>query len=214
MSDTGPEPDPNNPSSSRKEKAGGWLRKNVFPVNTPTEASPARLSIFLPGVQYLGGFPEDNNRWKANCMVNEDGLVQKKRVIPWSQARGVTVDGGEVAKSKVGATLAFGVLGGLAAKGAMDRAFLAVYRNDGATAHFQIDQMSPQALRAQLAPILFKVGVPFLDDQYSTGASPAPQEPAAPASVADELTKLMQLHEAGGLTDDEFAAMKAKLING
>jgi hypothetical protein len=78
-----------------------------------------------------------------------------------SQTKGVTVDGGEVAKSKVGATLAFGVLGDLAAKGAMDRAFLAIYRNDGATAHFQIDHLSPQSLRAQLAPILFKVGVPF-----------------------------------------------------
>lgn len=34
------------------------------------------------------------------------------------------------------------------------------------------------------------------------------------STAADELAKLMQLHEAGGLTDDEFAAMKAKLIDG
>ena len=192
------------PSSKRAQRAK--LRKSLYPAHAP--------SVFVANVQYLGGFPEDNQRWKAHCSVNEDGFLSKRGTIPWSQTKGVTVDGGEVAKSKVGATLAFGVMGGLAAKGAMDRAYLAIYRNDGAIAHFQIDKMNPQSLRAQMAPILLKVGVPFLDDQYSTGPSPAPQEPAAPTSVADELTKLMQLHEAGGLTDDEFAAMKAKLING
>jgi hypothetical protein len=183
------------------------LRQDLYPA-------PEHLSLFLADLQYLGGFPEDPNRWKANCSVNEDGVVSKRHAIPWSQTKGVTIDGGEVAKSKVGATLAFGVLGGLAARGAMDRAYLAIYRDDGATGHFQIDRMTPQNLRAQMAPILLKVGIPFLDDQYAASANPAPQEPAAPASVADELAKLMQLHDAGGLTDDEFAAMKAKVING
>jgi len=32
------------------------------------------------------------------------------------------------------------------------------------------------------------------------------------ASVADELAKLVQLREAGALTDEEFAAQKAKLL--
>jgi hypothetical protein len=63
MSDRSPEPDPNNASPSRKEKGGGWLRKNVFPVHTPTGASPPRLSVFVAGVQYLGGFPEDKSPW-------------------------------------------------------------------------------------------------------------------------------------------------------
>jgi len=34
----------------------------------------------------------------------------------------------------------------------------------------------------------------------------------APASVADELAKLVQLRDAGALTDEEFAAQKAKLL--
>jgi hypothetical protein len=202
-----PEQHPDAETLSSREKRAR-LRKSLYP------AAAARLNIFVADVQYLGGLPEDTHRWKANCTVNEDGLLSKKGTIPWSQTKGVTIDGGEVAKSKVGATLAFGVMGGLAAKGAMDRAYLAIYRNDGAIAHFQIDKMNPQSLRAQMAPILLKVGVPFLDDQYSTGPSPASHEPAAQVSVADELTKLMQLHEAGGLTDDEFTAMKAKVING
>ena len=95
----------------------------------------------------------------------------------------------------------------------MDRAFLAIYRNDGATAHFQIDHLSPQSLRAQLAPILFKVGVPFLDDPFFTGPNAAPQEPVAPASVADELAKLAELRDQGILSEDEFLAQKGRLLS-
>jgi hypothetical protein len=39
----------------------------------------------------------------------------------------------------------------------------------------------------------------------------APQPEAAP-SVADELAKLASLHEAGHLTDTEFAQQKAVLL--
>jgi hypothetical protein len=45
--------------------------------------------------------------------------------------------------------------------------------------------------------------------------APAPAAGAAPAgaeSMTDELTRLAKLHEAGVLTDDEFAAAKAKLL--
>lgn len=47
---------------------------------------------------------------------------------------------------------------------------------------------------------------------------PAAKTPAAPApvrrpsSVADELAKLAGLHASGALTDDEFAAAKARLL--
>ena len=47
------------------------------------------------------------------------------------------------------------------------------------------------------------------------GGSASPSSAAtvsAPASVADELAKLVQLREAGALTDEEFAAQKAKLL--
>jgi hypothetical protein len=36
---------------------------------------------------------------------------------------------------------------------------------------------------------------------------------ASPLSVADELAKLAQLKEAGVLTEEEFAAQKAKLLS-
>jgi len=38
------------------------------------------------------------------------------------------------------------------------------------------------------------------------------QQVASPASSADELEKLAKLHKDGVLTDDEFAAQKAKLL--
>lgn len=40
----------------------------------------------------------------------------------------------------------------------------------------------------------------------------APQAAAAPLSTADELQKLAALHASGALTDEEFAAHKAKLL--
>src|SRR5258708_34938909 len=44
-----------------------------------------------------------------------------------------------------------------------------------------------------------------------TGAAPAAAQ-APPASVADELVKLAQLRDVGALTDEEFAAQKARLL--
>ena len=49
---------------------------------------------------------------------------------------------------------------------------------------------------------------------YEQQAAPAPA--AAPAAAADpiaQLKDLAQLHEQGVLTDDEFAAQKAKILN-
>lgn len=50
-------------------------------------------------------------------------------------------------------------------------------------------------------------------------AAPMPAAPAAPSggmsqSAIDELKQLGQLHDQGVLTDEEFAAQKAKILNG
>ncbi len=44
-------------------------------------------------------------------------------------------------------------------------------------------------------------------------AQPAP-EPAAGPSMIDQLNQLTTLHQQGALTDEEFAAAKAKLLGG
>ena len=53
-------------------------------------------------------------------------------------------------------------------------------------------------------------------DQYGQEPQQAPP-PAAPAggpSVADQLQQIAGLHQQGVLTDDEFAAAKAKILGG
>ena len=47
--------------------------------------------------------------------------------------------------------------------------------------------------------------------QYQQAPAP-PSAPAAPSSMVDQLNQLAALHEQGVLTDDEFAAAKAKLF--
>jgi hypothetical protein len=66
----------------------------------------------------------------------------------------------------------------------------------------QIDAQVQAALAAQAA-------------QQAAAAAPAPAAPAAPAGGVDvvaELTKLAELKGAGILSDEEFAAAKAKLL--
>jgi len=171
------------------------------------------VQLWFAAVTYLGGFPEDLRipPTKSNLAINEDGLHLQSHVFVWSQVSGVTIDGGEIAKNKIGAVLAFGVLGGPAAKGTADRAFLSLRRHDGATGYFQFENISPQALRAKVAPVLFQMGIPFLDDPLG-GGSDKTDQPVSPLSIADELAKLAQLRDAGVLTEEEFAEQKAKLL--
>jgi Short C-terminal domain len=54
-------------------------------------------------------------------------------------------------------------------------------------------------------------------EQQQQVAPPPPAAPAAPApaagnSMADQIGQLADLHQQGVLTDDEFAAAKAKLL--
>jgi Short C-terminal domain len=189
----------------------------IVPLPALDSTKNLKIRILFSPVSYLGGLPDDphmGNR-KGHIIADEEkmwlALVgEKKLVIQWADCTGVTVDGGEVAKRKVGAVLAFGVLGGLAGKGGVDRAFLSIHRKDGAVAYFQIDKQSPQGVRAKLTPLLLQVGVPFLDDPAASHmTAPAP---ATQISVADELAKLAALRDSGVLSDEEFAAQKAKLL--
>jgi Short C-terminal domain len=53
-------------------------------------------------------------------------------------------------------------------------------------------------------------------DQYGQQQqyAPPPAAPAAGPSVADQLQQIAALHQQGVLSDDEFAAAKAKILGG
>jgi hypothetical protein len=80
----------------------------------------------------------------------------------------------------------------------------------GAVRHHQETKYANQAAEQQQAQY---------DAQMAAAPAPAPAPVAAPApapSAGDDmmaqLTQLSQLHNAGVLSDDEFAAAKAKLL--
>jgi Short C-terminal domain len=50
--------------------------------------------------------------------------------------------------------------------------------------------------------------------QQQYAAPPQQAAPAGPPSMADQLQQIAALHDQGVLSDDEFAAAKAKLLGG
>jgi hypothetical protein len=68
---------------------------------------------------------------------------------------------------------------------------------------------------AVVANVDKKVGARFVDEaraRIGARATTATSMPPAAMSTADELGKLGELHAAGVLSDDEFAAAKARLL--
>jgi hypothetical protein len=53
----------------------------------------------------------------------------------------------------------------------------------------------------------------YAEPQYVQAAPPAPPPPAAPDPI-EQLAKLGQLRDSGVLTEEEFAAEKAKILAG
>jgi hypothetical protein len=49
-------------------------------------------------------------------------------------------------------------------------------------------------------------------EQQQAPAAPAAPDPGATSAMTDQLSKLAALHTQGVLTDDEFAAAKAKTL--
>jgi Short C-terminal domain len=76
-------------------------------------------------------------------------------------------------------------------------------RRQGAAADAEADQDARISdLEQQQAP----------PQQAPTPAAPAAAPDAGGSSIVDQLNQLAGLHQQGVLTDDEFAAAKAKLI--
>lgn len=90
----------------------------------------------------------------------------------------------------------------------------------GAVHHHQDQKWANQNAAAQAQyDQAYDQGAADAQAQQATYAPPPPPEPApAPAAPASDLTaqlqQLAQLHNAGVLSDEEFAAAKSKLLAG
>ena len=134
------------------------------------------------------------------------GGLPLRAVVPWSNVASVSMESYSEAKSRLGPVLVFGLLG-LAARTQAESTVLAVRLLDGGTVYYQA-HLNFMTFRANVTHILRSLGVTVID------GLPVQTSPVAPAtaSVADELAKLAQLRDSGILTDEEFAAQKARLL--
>jgi hypothetical protein len=86
----------------------------------------------------------------------------------------------------------------------------------GAVRHHQEQKYANQAAEQQSQQqALYEQGAADAQAQMAAQQAAAPAAaPAAPAAADPmaEIQKLAQLHSAGALTDEEFAAAKAKLL--
>ncbi|MCU1326859.1 MAG: hypothetical protein JWN34_2229 [Bryobacterales bacterium] len=161
---------------------------------------------------YLGGLPGTvPQNYPETLVLNSTligtgaGKAAEQGVVYWADCDGISVEGGDVAKSRVAATVLFGVAG-LATKGTIARVLVTAHKRDGTAAVYQIDNAQAPVVRATLVPLLRKLGIPIRGD------IPVPTISDEPSAI-ELLERLGRLHEAGVLTDDEFTSKKRELLS-
>jgi hypothetical protein len=169
--------------------------------------------------KYVGGHATLGRNRQGNFWLTADELGigtlrPKVAVIALADVASIEIVGGQVAKRSVGAVAVFGVLGGLAAKGAKNETAVVVRTKDGETAYYTIDKQSPVNVRAKITPLLKAAGVPFADELAAPAAAASSKSSAEPPSFdpIQRLRELAELRDKGVLTEEEFAAQKAKLL--
>ena len=179
------------------------------------DAATEGQAVSLGRAEYLGGCSGFGPARKGTLSVTRTRILFDERVlVRFSSVASIEVGGGQIAKSRLAATLAFGTVGALGAKASQDRGELAAHLVSGETAFFFVEKMSAAAIRAAVSPLLRAAGIRFKDeaDHQAVIDAAAGGAPTSP-SLADELLKLAKLHESGILTADELAAAKAKLLS-
>ena len=166
---------------------------------------------WFANAKYLGGTSKFTDGWRGFLFFTTEAIGLGKTaltgpqetVIPRKYIVSVEVTGRQVAKSRVGPVIVFG-LAGLAAKGSQDRTTVVVRTTTDEAVYYTIDGISPEGVRAGIAAVLKLSNIPLHEEL------PAP--PPQTMDVADQIRKLATLHDEGILTDEEFAAQKAKLL--
>lgn len=180
-------------STAEGEAIGGYIGQRVgFPYGK-YQGGHSRL-----------GQPRTGNLWLTSEAIGLGTKRPKAAVVPLSAIASVEVGGQQVRKSKAGAVAAFGVLG-LAAKGEATIAVVTVRSKDGETAYYRIENQLAVAVRGRMAPILEAAGIPLVGEE-------SPPIPPPSADLATRIRELGALRDDGLITEEEFAAQKAKLL--
>jgi hypothetical protein len=136
--------------------------------------------------------------------------VRKHRqmLLAWKDIPAISIEGmmDVQRRRSLARTIEFGTLGGLAGKKTRS-AYLTVTTTIG-EAVFHTERMTVPELRSVFGHVASQVQNMAADRTRALSPKPVP----AASSVADELAKLAKLRDGGVLTDEEFAAQKAKLL--
>ena len=204
-------------ASVLREKTTGGLREQcvelIEDAQKYIERAEATPGVILGTADYLGGYPAFGDPCRGRLSFTPRVVFFAGMTLDMALIESFELGGGQVAKSKLGAALLFGVVGALADKDAKDRAEVVIHLKAGDAAFFFLQDTSAFEIRAKLMPLLREVGVPFKDeaDDERQHDTVAPSDSAP--SLADELTKLASLQESGFLSAEEVALAKAKLLS-
>lgn len=161
------------------------------------------VTVDLGLAVYLGGIPGQPADMKGRLWLDDErvgfgSIGASTVVIDTASIASVEVDTIDVVKSKVPATLAFGVLGALAARESARKTAVTMQLHDGAVAYFRLEIDDLPTARQKMTPWLQSLGL--------LGSAPPGR------SLASDLDTLARLHGSGALSDAEFTAAKAKLL--
>jgi len=156
---------------------------------------------------FLGG-PTGKGKWSAGRLCfNDRGIgvrVMKswRGFVPLEDVAGISFDSETVGRSRVLDVMTLGVLG-FATKSSSTKCPVTVFLKSGGASFYRVGDRPASKVQPVVQPYLLAHGIPILDGRAAAGVAP---------SAADEIAKLAELHRSGALTDDEFAAHKARLL--
>lgn len=165
-------------------------------------------------LEYMGGYGDRHKSlgslWFFENQVEFKVVVTKNPklsfIIPTTDIADVAVEGKDEVSRRVTVTrlLAVGIFAFALKKKSEDKeTFVTIVLKDGQEIIFHVDNKAPMDVKASLSKVLAYV---------RQNAAPKVVSVAAPASVADELTKLTKLKQAGVITQAEFDKKKAELL--
>jgi len=189
------------PSSRFQER-----KQEIIAARTVSQTS------FKKTVRAMGGVPGVRDG-KNIMLVADVGGIQfgQQRAATWDQVQAIHVDGPDEITARFTATRLIG-LGplGLAFKKSKRRAetFITIETTHAGTAILEIDRARPVEIRSELLGVMnaYMSAPVALDPATAAAAATAPSTPL------DQIRQLAELRDAGALTDDEFAAKKAELL--